>query len=217
MEVPSITLRPLDTAKYDTQSTAEEQSHPGVAPSALLAELQDRSFDLGDDEEDLEPVASTSKRTLESPGHEIQDDEDDEDLLDEATSQNDDGAEFDLGLPLGVDPFSDEVADAMLDELKEIGQCYLCHSVARIARVLTRLVYSRTLTFRPHRMRSNSMAPPTGMFKFIQRYVVDQEIPLTKLLLVFGIVTVSSWARSRRLDSRLIAYGTATPSRRRPG
>ena len=212
MEVPSITLRPLDIAKYDTQSAAEEQSpHPAVAPSALLAELQDRSFDLGDDEEDLEPVASTSKRTLESPGHDIQDDEDVEDLLDEATSQNDDGAEFDLGLPPGVDPFSDEVADAMLDELKETGQYSLCDPVACTARVLSKLVHAQTLTFHPHRMRSNSMASPTGMFKFIQRYVVDQEIPLTKLLLVFGIVTVSSWARSWRLDSRLIAYGTATP------
>lgn len=120
--MPSITLRPLDTTKYDDNTTIE-QSHPIAAPSALLAELQDRSFDLGDDEDDLgEPVASTSKQTLETSGHESQDDDDVEDLLDEATSQNDDGAELDLGLPPGVDPFSDEVADAMLDELKEIGQ-----------------------------------------------------------------------------------------------
>ena len=117
-------MQPLDTVSYDDEIT-EEKSQPAVAPSALLAELQDRSFDLGDDEDDLEPVASTSKRTLEDPGHESQDDEDVEDPLDEATSQNDDGAEFDLGLPPGVDPFTDEVADAMLDELKEIGQCSL--------------------------------------------------------------------------------------------
>lgn len=51
-----------------------------------------------------------------------------------------------------------------------------------------------------------AMHPPTGMFKFIQRYVVDEAIPLTKLLLVFGIVTVSSWLASAHPDSGLIPH-----------
>lgn len=105
-------------------------THSNAQPSknilaALQPALADRSFDLGEDDVpdnvDLNsafgpsaPIPSTSAIPDNGSGIDAHDTGDDSDLLEEADDQ-------DLLPPEGLDVFPGDEADAMIDELKEIG------------------------------------------------------------------------------------------------
>lgn len=194
MELASTTVQPL--AHYDLSqpggSATESADEPLAGPStadvtaattAFKKELEDRTFDVDDEEFELEQAFERGQEESDTSDDDAAD-RPEHPLKPEASHtsrQADSGEENDSHSSSSEpafydDVFPEEIADSMIQELKEIGALVVkklqsCHLGVSLFCALT--------------------ISTSGMFRFIQKYVVREHVRLPKLLAVFGVLLVS--------------------------
>lgn len=159
MELTSTTVQPL--AHYDTSQTEEGQPVAGpssvsaAATTAFKRELEDRTFDVDDEEFELEAAfergqgdESSSKQEEGDPDLPSKDEVEDSSQKGDDSDRSQSSSSTSYSRGLYADVFEEDVADAMIQELKEIGNSHSfpCQSPLAILTWLL-LAYSRHVPF----------------------------------------------------------------------